>query len=120
MSDNIAIVRVRAQVRMSGMNEETLHLLNVPVPNSCAVIKNTPEKMNMVTRVAGVLTWGELSDESLALLRKKAKDPKATHFRLNPPRKGYSKKGSKLPFVVGGALGYRGDKINDLIQRMVD
>ncbi len=40
-------------------------------------------------------------------------------FRLNPPTKGYAPKGTKKPFSLGGALGYRKDKINDLIQRML-
>jgi large subunit ribosomal protein L30 len=38
-------------------------------------------------------------------------------IRLHPPRKGY--KGVKRPFSLGGALGYRGSKINDLLRRMV-
>ena len=37
-------------------------------------------------------------------------------FRLHPPRKGYE--GIKRSFKEGGALGYRGDKINQLIRRM--
>lgn len=40
-------------------------------------------------------------------------------FRLNPPSKGFDKKGIKKPFSLGGALGYRKDKINDLIKRMI-
>ena len=40
-------------------------------------------------------------------------------FRLNPPKKGFERKGTKQPFSLGGALGYRKEKINDLIQRMV-
>jgi large subunit ribosomal protein L30 len=38
-------------------------------------------------------------------------------IRLHPPRKGYE--GIKRPFSLGGALGYRGDKINDLVRRMI-
>ncbi|OPY31450.1 MAG: 50S ribosomal protein L30P [Methanomassiliicoccales archaeon PtaU1.Bin124] len=38
-------------------------------------------------------------------------------FRLTPPRKGYE--GNKRSFQNGGALGYRGKKINELIQRMM-
>jgi large subunit ribosomal protein L30 len=37
-------------------------------------------------------------------------------FRLHPPRKGYE--GIKRSFKEGGALGYRGEKINLLIRRM--
>ncbi len=40
-------------------------------------------------------------------------------FRLNPPRKGYGAKGTKKPFSLGGALGYRKDKINNLIKNML-
>ncbi|BDH79738.1 MAG TPA: 50S ribosomal protein L30 [Methanothermobacter sp.] len=38
-------------------------------------------------------------------------------FRLHPPRKGYES--VKKSFKEGGSLGYRGDKINELIQRMI-
>lgn len=37
-------------------------------------------------------------------------------FRLHPPRKGYE--GIKRSFKVGGALGYRAEKINNLLRRM--
>ena len=40
-------------------------------------------------------------------------------FRLNSPRKGYGRKGLKTQYQNGGALGYRGAAINDLIKRMV-
>ena len=38
-------------------------------------------------------------------------------FRLHPPIKGYE--GNKRSFQTGGALGYRGQKINDLVNRMI-
>lgn len=40
-------------------------------------------------------------------------------FRLSPPRLGFERKGIKKAFALGGALGYRKDKINDLIKRMI-
>jgi large subunit ribosomal protein L30 len=40
-------------------------------------------------------------------------------FRLKPPERGFERKGIKKQFSVGGVLGYRGDKINDLIMRMI-
>lgn len=39
-------------------------------------------------------------------------------FRLAPPVKG-GYEGIKRAFTVGGALGYRGEKINKLLQRML-
>ncbi len=38
-------------------------------------------------------------------------------LRLHPPIRGYE--GIKRSFAEGGALGYRGDKINDLVDRMI-
>jgi large subunit ribosomal protein L30 len=38
-------------------------------------------------------------------------------FRLHPPKKGYE--GNKRSYRNGGALGYRGNAINDLIRRML-
>lgn len=40
-------------------------------------------------------------------------------FKLKPPQAGFERKGIKKPFSMGGALGYRKDKINELIERMV-
>ena len=39
-------------------------------------------------------------------------------FRLRPPKKGFKGK-VKRSYAAGGALGYRGDAINDLLKRMV-
>ncbi|VVB51302.1 50S ribosomal protein L30 [uncultured archaeon] len=40
-------------------------------------------------------------------------------IRLNPPKKGFDKGGIKKPYSIGGALGYRGAKIAELIERML-
>lgn len=62
-----------------------------------------------------------ISDFSLQLTKGKAKLTDVKSFkpilRLHPPQKGYE--GIKRPFTLGGALGYRGDKINDLVRRMI-
>lgn len=42
-----------------------------------------------------------------------------TFFRLTPPVKGFENQGVKKQFSMGGALGYRKEKINELIQRMI-
>ncbi len=38
-------------------------------------------------------------------------------FRLRAPKGGW--RSTKKPFTLGGALGYRGERINELIRRMV-
>jgi len=40
-------------------------------------------------------------------------------FRLKPPSGGYPRKGIKVPYKLGGAWGYWGEKINDLINKMI-
>ncbi len=40
-------------------------------------------------------------------------------FRLRPPKKGYDRGGIKHPYSTGGALGYRGEKINELLDKMI-
>lgn len=40
-------------------------------------------------------------------------------FRLTPPRGGFDRGGIKKPYSLGGVLGYRRDKINDLVRRML-
>ena len=75
-----------------------------------------------------IFTKKELKDSSFKTLKALAKNlsegkvvmrdvPKLKPiFRLHPPRKGYE--GIKRSFKEGGALGYRGEKINKLIRRM--
>ena len=40
-------------------------------------------------------------------------------FKLSPPVKGFERKGVKVPYSLGGVLGYRKEKINELVMRMV-
>lgn len=68
-----------------------------------------------------------LKAQSLETIAKKAiKDPKIlretgikTVFRLNSPSKGFERGGIKKAFVEGGTLGYRGEKINGLLSKMM-
>lgn len=65
------------------------------------------------------LSVEELSEKILNGEIKLKDTPLKPVFRLHPPRKGYDKAGIKKPFSVGGALGYRGEKINDLLEKMM-
>jgi len=40
-------------------------------------------------------------------------------FRLKPPAGGFERKGTKKPFSLGGVWGYRKEKINELIKKMI-
>src|SRR3989344_1239832 len=41
------------------------------------------------------------------------------YFKLKPPIKGFERKGIKVPYSMGGVLGYRKENINGLILRML-
>jgi large subunit ribosomal protein L30 len=114
----IAVIRVRGSIGVSTVLVDTLKMLNLSKKNSCIIFIENPSAMGMLRKAKDYITWGEISDETLNMLLEKRK-AKGKCFHLNPPRKGYGRKGVKVPFVNGGALGYRKDKINDLIQRML-
>ena len=103
-------------------------MLNLFRKNSCIIKDKTPSILGMVKKVENYVTWGEIEEETLKVLREKhlqkTKDKEGNlvekkFFRLNPPKKGFGRKGIKVGYSKKGALGYRGPDINDLIRRMV-
>ena len=59
--------------------------------------------------------------EEFMNLKKELKDIPGVKpfFRLKPPVRGFERGGIKKPFSLGGVLGYRKERINDLIKRML-
>ncbi len=138
----LAVVLVRGLIDLSAHIKKTLGLLKLGRKNHCVVIANNPVNLGMLGKVKDYVTWGEISEDTFnELIRKRGDEYKGragdskgkyqyktiisagrkykTIFRLNPPKKGFGRKGIKIGFRAGGALGYRGEKINDLIMRML-
>jgi len=124
----IVMVRIRGSIKLNKEIKDTLDMLRLYNQNYCVIIKISPSMIGMIKKVESYVTWGEIDEETLKMLKekreKKAKNKKGEEvvkpfFRLNPPKKGFGRKGIKIPFKRGGALGYRGEKINDLIRRMI-
>jgi large subunit ribosomal protein L30 len=133
----IAAIRVRGRVNVRESIRNTLERLKLKRVNNLALIKGTSSTIGMLHKCNDYITYGEVSKETLAkLFAKKGmalddksisdliiglKSPKELGIkipiRLRPPRHGYES--IKKSFTVGGALGYRGDKINELITRMI-
>jgi large subunit ribosomal protein L30 len=80
-------------------------------------LEKKPSVIGMLIKVKDYVTWGEINPETAEMLKKRDEGKK--FYRLNSPKKGFGRKGIKIPFGIGGALGHRGEKINDLIQRMI-
>ena len=112
----IAVVLIRSGIRSSQDVLDTLKMMNLKRKNNCAILENTPVNLGKIRKVKDLVTWGEVNEEILGELEKKKK---GKIIALHPPRKGYGRKGIKVPFKSGGGLGNRGEKINDLIKRML-
>lgn len=78
--------------------------------NDDAVKELSEGQINGVEELASKLWNKEISFKDVKWLK--------PVFRLNPPSGGY-RSGVKKSFETGGAYGYWGEKINDLIERMV-
>jgi len=125
----IVVVLVRGTINSKQEVKGTLTMLRLYRKNYCVLLNPTPSILGMVKRVSRHVTWGEIDEPTLKLLKerrtettksKEGKEITRPFFRLQPPRKGFGRKGIKIPFKLGGGIGYRGDKINDLIQRMIE
>lgn len=112
----IAVVRIRGVTGVKKDISDTLTMLNLHKKNFCAVVDDTPATRGMIFKVKDFVTYGMIDKETLELLKNKGEK---RFYRLNPPRKGYGRKGIKVPFSKGGALGDRKEKINDLLKRMI-
>lgn len=138
----LVVVLVRGMVDMQQPVKDTLAKMNLNRKNACVVLEDNLVSRGMLNKVNNCVTWGLLSEETFRqLLSKRGRDYKGRledakgkyqygrlevdgkyylrTFHLNPPRKGFGRKGIKLPFKKGGALGPREEKINDLILRML-
>lgn len=139
----LVAIRVRGLTGIKNKVEDTLKMLRLYKKNYCCVIPNTPTYNGMLKKTKDYITWGQLDDETFEMLIEKRSekfkgretDSKGKikyndfmivdnkkikkYFRLNAPKKGFGIKGIKYSFQEGGALGYRGNAINDLIKRMI-
>lgn len=139
----LAAIRIRGLNEIKTRIEDTLQLLRLYKKNYCCVLPNNPVYTGMLKKAKDYITWGEIDNETFNILiskrgeefngretdsKNKVKyneffvfnDKKfKKYFRLSPPRKGFERKGIKHSFQQGGALGYRGTAINELIRRMV-
>lgn len=146
MSKLYAVVRVRGTIGVRINIKDTLKSLRLTKPNHCVIVPENPYITGMLKKSKDYITWGEVSDDMLNMLVSKRgkisskkqidsknvssavksfKDGKMadsgikTVFMLSPPVKGYERGGIKKVFIQKGALGYRGEKINDLLSRMI-
>ncbi|PIN80121.1 50S ribosomal protein L30 [Candidatus Woesearchaeota archaeon CG10_big_fil_rev_8_21_14_0_10_30_7] len=112
----LAIIRIRGQSNLIRGIRDTLDFLKIKAKNNCVIRESTPTLLGMLKKVQHLITWGEVNSDVEKKLKEKEKNGV---IRLAPPRKGYGRKGVKIPFTQKGAYGDRKEKINDLIERMI-
>ena len=141
--NKIAVIRIRGGINVKTGIMRTFEVLRLYKKNCCVVVDSSPESIGMIKKAKDYVTWGEIDEETFKLLAEKRGEiykgrEKDSHgrieykkfividnkkykkfFRLQPPKGGFERKGIKIPFSIGGALGYRGDKINVLIKKMI-
>lgn len=139
---SLVVVQVRGTVKARKPIIDTLRMLNLGKQNQCVILSPTASSKGMLAKVKDYVTWGEITPEmhkelvtkrgNVYLGRTMDRKKKYAYsvlefegkkylpyFHLNPPRGGYGKRGVKMPYTLGGALGYRREKINALLQRMI-
>lgn len=124
----IAAIRLRGAVKAPQKMKDTLEMLKLTKVYNCRVLPETEDYKGMLKKVDGYLTWGEVNEETLdKLIEKRGKDIDTENMeekgipqklRLHPPKGGF--KGSKKKhYGKKGELGYRGEEINKLLQKMI-
>lgn len=114
----IAVIRIHGCVRLRAEIVETFYRLRLRRKYSCVVLDGTPEQLGMVKKVSDFVAYGEISDETYKKLNEKRKTKIKNFFRLHPPRKGIDTK-KHFGETSKAVLGNNGEKINDLILRML-
>jgi large subunit ribosomal protein L30 len=130
----VAVIRVRGRVNVRSDIAETLTRLRLKRVNNCIILKLSSSYKGMLNKCVNHVAYGEVDEPTLEkLVLKKGEGLNAKElftgkydpiklkefmpFRLHPPRHGY--RSTKLSFKQGGSLGYMGDTINKLLNRMV-
>ncbi|MDE1761633.1 MAG: uL30 family ribosomal protein [Candidatus Micrarchaeota archaeon] len=133
----LAVVRVRGRARVRQSITETLNRLNLKRVNNLVLLYGSKSNIGMLNKCVDFVTFGEIDTTTLEkLLKEKGVEAKKElvdelengkknmkevkvqlPMRMHPPKHGYE--GIKVSYNAGGALGYRGAEINDLIKRMM-
>ena len=109
------LYRVQNYVTWGEISKETAALLLNKRGRLAGGKKLTPESVEML----GYKSIDALADAIVNCKVDYQKLPNVQPvFKLRPPSKGYKGK-TKKSFIAGGETGYRGEKINDLIKRMI-
>ncbi|MBR9680336.1 MAG: hypothetical protein GOU98_00755 [Candidatus Altiarchaeota archaeon] len=114
----IGIIRMRGVVNTEPKIRTAFRILGLNRNLTLALTEPSADIKGVINTVKDYVTWGEVSKDVIKKLEELgSKGDKIKRFRLHPPRGGF-KKTIKRP-KPDGELGYRGEKINELILKML-
>lgn len=119
VAGRLGVVMIRGTLGLRRELLDTFKMLNIHGKYNLIIVDNNPVNAGMVKKVKDFVTYGEISPEMEKEVEEKRPKGDKKYYRLHPPRGGLERKGSKKTFAQKGALGYRAEKINDLIKRML-
>ena len=122
-SGNIAIIRIRGTDDVNTDIADTMKMFKLLKKHVCSIYPKNATTVGMAEKCKDYVTYGEIDDVTYKMLVEKRgikKDGKLqNYFHLSPPRGGFERRGIKYAYAQKGALGYRAEKINDLIKKMI-
>jgi ribosomal protein L30/L7E len=105
----LCAIRLRGSIKVRKDIKDTMDILGLKKVNTLVVLDDIPIVTGMIKKVENFVTWGNISDETM----KNIGNQKIV--RLKCPKGGLKSVKMRYP---KGDLGYRGDSMNKLIERM--
>jgi len=114
----VIAILLRGLIGVNTDIKDTLRMLNLQKKFSASIVEDTLVTKGMLHKCKDYITYGEISAETEKELNEKRPTTKK-FYSLHPPRGGFEKNGTKKSFIEKGSLGYRGEKINELVKKML-
>ena len=119
----MCVIRIAGETGLDKKIKETLDRLRLKKKYSCIVIESPNDsQLGMIKTASDFVAFGEINDETYKKLiekrGKKVARKLKPFFRLHPPRKGIDSK-KHFGETKKGVLGNNGEKINELVGRML-
>ena len=111
-----AAVQIRGYIGVRQEVVDTLFMLKMRKKHAAVLIdENNKVALGMLNKAKDVITYGPVSDAVAKKLQAKMKNGVA---HLHPPRGGFERKGIKVAYNAGGALGKR-DNMDLIVEKML-
>lgn len=110
------VIRIVGEPGIPEKSKDVLRMLNLDEKFSCVLVPEDSDHEGMLKNVKDHITWGELNkdiEDKLSDLMDEGSD----NVNLTPPSGGF--RNSTKENYPKGESGYRGEQINELLERMI-